>query len=162
MASPRNLIWKPAAEKSAAPKIIPSRPPPPPRPLTERALDYAIICGASGGFVGACMTTRHHLSAFSGALGLGGACAVLGASFIGLRHAIVQGDFSNDTEVVSGLAAGSLAVVVRTVVAGPRSGSIGGAFWFCAGCAGHHAHRYWLNLRLNRGYNLGADVQSSE
>lgn len=152
----------PAAQQTAAPVKTPSRPPPPVRSLPERALDYAMLSGAGGGFVGACMVTRHHISAWKGAAGLGGASALLGASFIGLRHALLQGDFSQDREAVSGLAAGGLAMVVRTIIAGPQSGGLAGALFFTAGCAGHHAHRYWLNYRLSHGWDLGADPKLLE
>ena len=124
--------------RSARQQRLQDRPPPPPRPLLERARDYAIVSGASGGLLGACMSTRHHASAMSGALFLGTASGFLGASFIGLRHALIQGDFSQDREAVSGLAAGTIAMAVRTVVAGPKSGATAGAFFFFAGCAGHH------------------------
>lgn len=123
-----------------------------PRPLTARARDYAILGGGVGGFVGACMATRHHASAFGGAAVAGAASAALAASFIGLRHAIVQGQFEQDREAVSGLAAGSLGLFVRTVQAGPQAGGAAGFGCFIAGCTLHHAHRWWLQARLANGW----------
>ena len=148
--------------RSARQVRLQDRPPPPPRPLLERARDYAIVSGASGGLLGACLSARHHASAVSGALFLGTASGFLSASFIGLRHALIQGDFSQDREAVSGLASGTIAMAVRTVVAGPKSGATAGAFFFFAGCAGHHAHRWWLHLRLTRNWRLGADWEYSK
>ena len=79
---------------------------------------------------------------------MGSGSAALAASFIGLRHTILQGDFRTDTEVVSGIALGTLAACVRTLVAGRQAGATAGGVWFVGGCALHHAHRYWLNYRL--------------
>ena len=80
-----SVVAKSEDASSNAPR--PEKPPPQVRPLIDRARDYGIFSGLCGGFVGACMTTRHHASAFAGALFLGGSSALLGASFIGLRGA---------------------------------------------------------------------------
>ena len=134
-----------ASEK--APK--PARPPPPSvRPLAERARDYAIVSGASGAFIGACVATRQHISAFRGALFVGSCSAALACTFIGLRHAILMGDFTQDREAVSGLAAGVMAFATRFVIAGPQAGAVAGGMFFVGGCAAHHAHRWWLLWRL--------------
>ena len=70
-----------------------------------------------------------------------------------LRHAITQGDFAHqDSEVVSGVALGTLGAVVRSSVSGGPAGAITGAWLFVGGCTLHHARRYWLDWRLRNGY----------
>ena len=118
------------------------------RPLAERARDYAIVVGGSGAFAGACATTVHHGSAFRGAAFVGVPAATIAASFIGLRHLLLQGQFENDKEAVSGLAAGILGLGLGTLRAGPQVGATAGFGAFCAGCVLHHAHRWWLHARL--------------
>ena len=126
--------------------------PPPVRPLGERARDAAIFAGGVGAFFGACAATLQHASAFTGMAVVGGGSAAAAASFVGMRHAIVQGDFRQDNEVVSGLAMGTIALVSRTLARGPRAGAFSGGAWFVGGCSLHHAHRYWLNWRLAKGF----------
>ena len=98
------------------------------------------------------MTTRHHVSAFTGAAAAGSLGAFYAASFIGLRHLIIQGNWREDREAVSGLAAGMLAGTSRALTDGPRVGALAGMYWFIGGCAAHHAHRYWLYYRLRQGW----------
>lgn len=145
-----SIIPAQAPDTRAAKKIPqPARlPPPPVRPLAERARDYAIVSGASGALLGACVATRQHISAFRGAFFVGSCSAVLASTFIGLRHAMTMGDFNQDREVVSGLAAGVMAFSTRFVIAGPQAGAVAGGMFFVGGCAAHHAHRWWLLWRL--------------
>lgn len=148
---PNNFPLFPPPAPYSAP-LPPPRPPPPVRPLFDRCRDYAAVCGTSGAVAGACLATKQHASAFGGALYVGIYTAGLTAGFIGMRHALVQGQWEQDKEAVSGLAAGSLAMAVRTLEAGPRSGCLAGGFFFFTGCIGHHIHRYWLQLRLQKGW----------
>ena len=124
--------------------------PPPVRPLAERACDTAIFCGGIGSFVGACISTFRFGTVVYGIAVAGVGSAAMGASFIGLRHAIVQGDFEQDAEPVTGLAMGTIATVATTISSGSRAGALSGGVWFMGGCALHHAHRYWLAYRLDR------------
>ena len=126
--------------------------PPPVRPLPERARDSAIFAGGIGAFAGACFSTLRHSSAFWGMALAGSGAAAFAAGFVGLRHLIVAGDFRQDSEVVSGMALGTLGMGIRTLAAGRQAGAYAGATWFVGGCVLHHAHRYWLHWRLTKGY----------
>jgi hypothetical protein len=153
----RNMGWldsdNVAIEKRpAAPQQVVPTSGVPIRPLQDRARDYGILVGGGGSIIGACLSTHQHASAFVGALYGASVGGVLAASFIGLRHALLQGRFEDDREAVSGLAAGTIALTVRTVTAGPRSGAIAGTTWFVGGCVLHHAHRWWLHHRLVKGW----------
>ena len=135
--SPRHVAFRPAtshrlrrrppsligrARDMAQPRSADSPRPPPVRPLVERARDAGIFCGGVGGFVGACASTYKYGSVVYGIIFAGGSSAVLGASFVGIRHVIVAGDFRQDGEAVSGLAMGTLAALTRTAAAGGRAG----------------------------------------
>ena len=125
--------------------------PPPVRPLSERVRDTAIVTGAVGGMFGACVAAyKHsHIGPVLGGTAMAGATsAALGSAFIGLRHALIQGDFRKDSEVVTGLSMGLIALTTRLVSAGPRPAAFSGGAFFAGGCALHHAHRYWLHYRL--------------
>ena len=111
-----------ALRDMAQPRSADSPRPPPVRPLVERARDARIFCGGVGGFVGACASTYKFGSVVYGIIFAGGSSAVLGASFVGIRHVIVAGDFRQDGEAVSGLAMGTLAALTRTAAAGGRAG----------------------------------------
>jgi len=144
-----------SSASAAAATALPwsNRAPPPVRPLAERALDTAIFTGGIGGFAGACVSTYCFGSVAYGVIALGGFAAVTSATFIGLRHAITQGDFRQDSEVVSGMAAGTIASVQTALSTGlPRAGAFAGGVGFVGGCALHHAHRHWLLYRLKRNW----------
>lgn len=121
---------------------------PPVRPLTERARDSAAIGGACGSMVGACLAARHEASLLGGALYFGGGWAALGVSFVALRHVILQGQFEDDREGVSGLAAGVIAITGGTARLGRKWGARLGIAAFFGGCTAHYAHRWWLHARL--------------
>lgn len=127
--------------------------PPPVRPLSDRARDTAIFAGGIGAVGGACASTFQHASAFLGMAVFGGGTAALAASFVCLRHVLVQGDFRKDNEAVTGIAMGTLVACVRTGAAGGRAGAIAGGLWFFGGSALHYAHRHWLSWRLRYGYH---------
>lgn len=128
------------------------------RPLGDRARDTAIFCGGIGGFFGACASTYRVGSVVPGVVFLGGMSAVASASFIGLRHAFVQGDFRKDGETVSGLAMGTVAMVLATAGVGRRVGSLAAGAGFLGGFGLHYAHRHWLYYRLQRDQSAPVDT----
>ena len=145
-----NDLW--VTEKAMATSATATaRTPPPVRPLSERARDTAIVTGGVGGFCGACAATLRFTSAFWGLAVVGSSSAALGASFIGLRHVIVNGDFRQDSEVVSGIAMGTLAALAAIATSGRKVAAVTGSVWFVGGCISHYAHRHWLHYRLTRG-----------
>lgn len=132
----------------AAPAV---RVPPPVRPLVERARDASIATGGSGAFAGACIWAYKGRSALLGAAVWGSSLAALGGAFVGLRYAIIGGDFRQDKEVVTGLAMGMLASGTIAPTVSPRAGAFAGGAGFVGGCLMHYAHRYWLHFRWSRG-----------
>ena len=126
--------------------------PPPVRDIVVRLRDNAIVASSCGAFLGACMATRQHASAFSGMMYGGAAGAALATSFIGLRHGLIQGRWEEDREVVSGLSAATIGAVATALRpnSSPPAIARSGLNWFLGGCALHYAHRWWLYYRLLR------------
>lgn len=120
----------------------------PVRPVVERVRDYAILYGAVGGLVGACVSARHEVPMLRYTLAVGGVSGTLAGMFIGLRHALLQDRWEQDSEVVSGFTAGALGMVTMTLLSGPQAGARAGVTCFIGGGLLHYAHRWWLHARL--------------
>eukprot|EP00322_Chrysochromulina_rotalis_P031136 CAMPEP_0115841098 /NCGR_PEP_ID=MMETSP0287-20121206/7115_1 /TAXON_ID=412157 /ORGANISM="Chrysochromulina rotalis, Strain UIO044" /LENGTH=136 /DNA_ID=CAMNT_0003294737 /DNA_START=52 /DNA_END=459 /DNA_ORIENTATION=+ len=120
----------------------------PVRPVADRVRDYAIICGTAGGLFGACIAARHEAPLLRYVTTVGGGTAFLGGSFIGLREALLQGRWEQDSEAISGFTAGALGMLSISFVSGPRAGVRAGILCALMGSAGHYAHRWWLHTRL--------------
>ena len=125
---------------------------PAPRPVIDRARDYALLTGAAGSIIGACVAARHDAPMLSSVITVGGGGAALAAGFIGLRHALLQDQWEKDNEAVSGLSAAALGATTATFLAGPRAGTNAAFVCFVGGGVLHYAHRWWLHVRLRDGW----------
>ena len=126
--------------------------PPPVGPVLERARDFAIAAGGPGSVIGACVAARHEASILTGVVALGGGTAALAAAFIGLRHALLQDRWEQDSEVVSAFAAGALGGTTGLAFSTPTAGVRVGILSFVGGGMLHYAHRWWLHFRLKDGW----------
>ena len=125
---------------------------PAPRPVIDRARDYALLTGAAGSIIGACVAARHDAPMLSSVITVGGGGAALAAGFIGLRHALLQDQWEKDNEAVSGLSAAALGATTATFLAGPRAGTNAAFVCFVGAGVLHYAHRWWLHVRLRDGW----------
>ena len=132
------------------------RPPPPPfepvavRPLGARARDYALVCGAAGCVAGAAQRAAYELPVLAGGVRVGVHWACAAAAFVGLRHVLTRGEWREDREVVSGIAASAVGAGSALMRGQPRQAphlAIGGFF---GASAAHFAHRWWLRYRIAR------------
>jgi len=122
---------------------------PAPRPVWDRARDHAAVFGACGALTGACVAARNDAPVLVNALQFGMPAALTAATFVGLRHALLQGQWEQDREAVSGLAAGALGVAIGSMRS-PAWGARLGAASFVGGSLLHYAHRWWLRSELER------------
>eukprot|EP00965_Chrysotila_dentata_P209398 6185269-Pleurochrysis_carterae.AAC.4 len=123
--------------------------PVPVRPLHLRLRDHAIAYGTVGAVVGMAHRAAHDAPLLGGCVYVGGSWAASAAAFVGIRHALIKGDWKQDREAVSGVAGaivGAGVAVVSGNVAMIQRISIAG---FMAGFAGHFAHRFWLRYRFD-------------
>ena len=195
----RSCVMQKMAEASSSPQPSPSpaspaqRPPPPPtdeppptwsfpppRPLSERVLDYGIISGMCGGTYGAMSAARHGSSVLLGTLWIGGHWVFASSCFLGVRTLLIQDNWANDREGVSGIAAAITGGCFAGLHAGRRAVPRACAGCFVGGFAMHYAHRWcvcpadravhshplaqpskhcalvcrFLRLRLSRSYNV--------
>ncbi|KAL1515757.1 hypothetical protein AB1Y20_002373 [Prymnesium parvum] len=125
-------------------------------PLSQRMRDHAIVAGSIGAYSQAIHAARHGVPVLHGAFFGGAACATIAASFIGTRHLLLQGQWHEDREGVSGLAA-SIVGGSFALVANPRMVGHAAGYCFLGGCMLHYAHRWWLHYRLawQMGWRLG-------
>ena len=124
----------------------------PVRPVIERVRDYAIVGGVTGGIYGACVAARHEAPILLATACTGGGVAFLAGSFIGLRHALIQGRWEEDNELVSGVTAGALGFVTVSLMSNPRAGARAAALCTLGGSVLHYAHRWWLHARVVKGW----------
>lgn len=120
----------------------------PVRPIFERVRDYAIVSGAVGGLIGACVAARHEVPILRYTLAVGGGSGTFGGMFIALRHTLLQDRWDLDSEAVSGLTAGTLGMVAMTMLSGPQAGARAGFICAMGGGILHYGHRWWLHARL--------------
>jgi hypothetical protein len=118
------------------------------RPLSVRARDYALVAAALGGTFQATHAARHDAPILISAARTSFIFGAAAASFIGLRHAMLKGQWEDDREGISGMAAGIVGGTIATLGWGPRFGSTAGAGCLVAGAALHYVHRWWLHGRL--------------
>lgn len=126
-------------------------------PLMERMRDYGILAGTLGGCLRAIHTARHDVPIILSAIWSSGTCAALAATFIGLRHVILQGRWQEDREMISGLALGVVGGGYAIPWMSTRAAGHVALGCFLGGCVAHYAHRWWLHYRLawNMGWRIG-------
>ena len=122
-------------------------------PVAERIRDYGGIFGACGASLRAMHAAAHNAPVVLPALLSGATWAGLMASFIGLRHLIMQEGYHEDREGVTGLALGIVSGGYTAVAIHPRLTGRAALFGFAGGCGLHYAHRWWLHYRL--AWNMG-------
>ena len=115
---------------------------PPPRPLSERVVDYGILSGICGGTYGAMRAARHGSSTLIAALWVGGHWVLASSCFLGARELLIQGDWANDREGVSGMAAAITGGGFAGLYVGRKAIPRACAGFFVGGFAMHYAHRW--------------------
>ena len=120
---------------------------PPPRPLSERVLDYGILSGFCGGTYGAMSAARRGSSVLLGTLWIGGHWVLASSCFLGVRALLIQDNWANDREGVSGMAAAITGSFFAGMHAGPRAVPRACAGCFVGGFAMHWAHRWCAPCR---------------
>lgn len=151
---PLKMAAEPASSPPSPPTPVQQPPPPPteeppppwsfppPRPLSERVLDYGIISGMFGGTYGAMSAARQGSSLLLGTLWVGGHWVVATSCFLGVRTLLIQDDWANDREGVSGMAAAITGAGIAGLHAGPRAVPRACAGCFVGGFVMHYAHRW--------------------
>ena len=115
---------------------------PPPRPLSERVVDYGILSGICGGTYGAMRAARHGSSTLLAALWVGGHWVLASSCFLGARELLIQDDWANDREGVSGMAAAITGGGFAGLYVGRKAVPRVCAGFFVGGFAMHYAHRW--------------------
>ena len=119
------------------------------RPLPDRARDCALAAGGVGAVWGATVAAAEGGAIPHGAAWVGSRWAAAAAAFIGLRHLILQGDWRNDREAVSAVAAAAVGGGAAALQRAWRRLRIVSAVSFVTGFGGHYLHRWWLRARLD-------------
>ena len=117
--------------------------------MQERARDYAIVAAASGGALAAINAGYHGAPVLMNGIKAAALYGAGAASFIGLRHLMLDGRWHEDREGISGLAACLVGGMFGTLRGGVAQGKRSGAAGLLVGCAGHYVHRWWLHARLH-------------
>jgi len=120
------------------------------RPVHIRIRDYAIVGGSAGALAGAIRRAVLDLPVLEGAAWISVHWAAAAGSFIGLRHLLVRGDWREDREVVSGMAASAVGAGSALLHRQPKMMGHMAIYGFFGGCAAHFSHRWWLRWRLAR------------
>ena len=115
---------------------------PPPRPLSERVVDYGILSGICGGTYGAMRAARHGSSTLIAALWVGGHWVLASSCFLGARELLIQDDWANDREGVSGMAAAITGGGFAGLYVGRKAIPRACAGFFVGGFVMHYAHRW--------------------
>ena len=115
---------------------------PPPRPLSERVVDYGILSSICGGTYGAMRAARHGSSTLIAALWVGGHWVLASSCFLGARELLIQDDWANDREGVSGMAAAITGGGFAGLYVGRKAIPRACAGFFVGGFAMHYAHRW--------------------
>ena len=115
---------------------------PPPRPLMERVRDYGAISGGCGAVYGAMAAARQGVPMLGATVWIGGHWAVASSCFLGVRALLIQDDWANDREGVSGMAAAIVGGSFAGLHAGRRAALPVSAGCFAAGFTLHYAHRW--------------------
>ena len=150
--APLGLAMPDAASSPPTPAQRRPRPPteeppppwsfPPPRPLSERVVDYGILSGICGGTYGAMRAARHGSSTLIAALWVGGHWVLASSCFLGARELLIQDDWANDREGVSGMAAAITGGGFAGLYVGRKAIPRACAGFFVGGFAMHYAHRW--------------------
>ena len=105
-------------------------------------VDYGILSGICGGTYGAMRAARHGSSTLIAALWVGGHWVLASSCFLGARELLIQDDWANDREGVSGMAAAITGGGFAGLYVGRKAIPRACAGFFVGGFAMHYAHRW--------------------